>query len=128
MNRILYRKINLLIHLAHIDGKFHHSEKDLLISILKESGLEGSYLEQHKSEAVNFEDLQNIPGKEELLFWVMKLIHADGQLHFAELAFAKAIAQQLGFRAELIDYYKNRPIESLADFENGVKSFQTQHP
>jgi uncharacterized tellurite resistance protein B-like protein len=124
LDRLLHRKINLLLHLAHIDGKFHDTEKDLLRSLLREKGLEENYLEEHKSVAIRFENLNEIPEKSELLFWVLKLIHADGQLHATEVTFAKAIASQLGFKNEMIDHYKDHPIPSLIEFEKEIQRYQ----
>jgi uncharacterized tellurite resistance protein B-like protein len=125
MDKMLHRKINLLLHLAQVDGKFDATEKDLLKTVLEENGLQGDYLEEHKPAAVNLHSLAEIPGKAELLFWILKLIHADGQLHAAELAYARVVAKQLGFREEVIEYYKTQPIKSLVDFEKQVKLFTT---
>lgn len=124
MDKLLYRKINLLVHLAHVDGKFDAAEKDFLHSILEEKGLHAAYLEQHVAQGVNLKDLSEIPGKTELLYWVLKLIHADGQLHQAELSYAKVVARQLGFKEVVIDRYKTKPVKTLVDFEKDVKTFE----
>lgn len=126
MDKLTFRKINLLIHLAHVDGKFHESEKELLKTILKEKGLEESYLEEHRSLSVNFEDLDGWPDKSELLFWTLKMIHADGQLHQTELEYAENIASALGFKSSVIQHYHNRLPRSLAEFEKEIRAFQIQ--
>jgi uncharacterized tellurite resistance protein B-like protein len=128
MDKLLFKKVNLLVHLANVDGKFHQSERDFLKSILVENGLGEKYLEEHTSVAVNFENFSNLPGKSELLFWSLKLIHADGVLHADELAFAKTIAMQLGFEAKVIDHFQGRPLSTLAEFEKEVEAFQTSLP
>src|SRR5688500_7330498 len=121
MDKLLSKKINLLIHLAHIDGKFDSSEKLLLRSILEENGFEEEYLEVHKQHNVDLGDLIRMPGKEELLYWTLKLIHADGHLHLAELAYARVVAKHLGFNEEFIDHFTTLPA-TFAEFENKVRN------
>jgi uncharacterized tellurite resistance protein B-like protein len=125
MDKMLHRKINLLIHLAHVDGKFDATEKDLLRTMLEENGLQSAYLEEHKSMAINLQSIAEISGKAELLYWILKLIHADGLLHPAELAYSRVVAKQLGFKEEVIEHYKTHPIKTLIDFEQEVKTFET---
>jgi uncharacterized tellurite resistance protein B-like protein len=123
MNKLLARKINLLLHLAKVDGHFDLAEKMLLLSILKEGGLEESYLDQHSQENVDLIGLRDVGNKEELLFWVLKLIHADGLLHPSELAYAKIVARQLNFREDVIIFFQERSIPSLLEFEKIAKGF-----
>ncbi len=124
MDKLLHRKINLLIHLAHVDGKFDETEKELLRAILIENGFHSDYLEEHNSMAVNLKAVSEIPGRVELLYWVLKLIHADGQLHPAELAYSRLVAKQLGFKEDVIDHYRTNPIKALINFEKEVKTFE----
>jgi len=49
MNILERKKINLLVHLAKIDGKFEKSEKALLKSFLHEKGITGINLEGEES-------------------------------------------------------------------------------
>jgi uncharacterized tellurite resistance protein B-like protein len=126
MDKILHRKINLLIHLAHVDGKFDEAEKELLGGILIENGLHSAYLEEHNAMGVDLKAIAEVPGKIELLYWVLKLIHADGQIHPAELSYAKVIARQLDFKEDVIDHYRTNPIKSLVDFEKEVKTFEVR--
>jgi uncharacterized tellurite resistance protein B-like protein len=127
IDKLLHRKINLLIHLAHVDGKFDESEKELLRGILIENGLHAVYLEDHRAMGVDLKAIAEIPGKTELLYWVLKLIHADGQLHPAELEYSRVVARQLGFREEVIEQYSTNPIKTLVDFERDVKNFEIPH-
>ena len=123
MNKLLTKKINLLLHLAKVDGHFAEAEKTLLLSVLKESGLEESYLDQHKQENIDLSGLKDIDNKADLLFWVLKLIHADGHLHPSEIAYAKIVARQLQFKEEVITFFEERPIPALPEFEQVVKGF-----
>jgi uncharacterized tellurite resistance protein B-like protein len=124
MDRMLHRKINLLVHLAHADGKFEPSEKEMLRAMLKQSGLPEAYLEEHRALAVDLEQLKAISNKSELLYWIMLLIKADGQLHVEELTYAKTIARQLGYKGEVIDQISTNSVKSLADFEQMTKAFK----
>jgi uncharacterized tellurite resistance protein B-like protein len=124
MDRLLFRKINLLVHLAHVDGKFHDSEKELLRVLLAEKGLSDKFLEEHNAVPIDFEKMEEVSDKVELLFWVLKLIHADDHLHADELAFAKVIASQLGFKSQVIDHYHTAPTGSLRDFDQEVQAYK----
>lgn len=124
MNKILHRKINLLIHLAHVDGKFSESEKELLRGLLIENGLHSAYLEEHSAMTVDLKAISEIPGRTELLYWVLKLIHADGQLHPAELAYSRIVAKQLGFKEAVVEHFRTNPIKTLAVFEREVETFE----
>ena len=126
MDKLLHRKINLLVHLAYVDGRFDETEKELLRAILVEKGLDSAYLEEHSAKAVDLKTISEINGKTELLYWVLKLIHADGQLHPAELAYSKVVARQLGFKEDIIEYFKTNQIKTLVDFEKDVKTFEAR--
>ena len=124
MNRMLSKKINLLLYLAKVDDHFAESEKSLLLTILRENGLEDSYLHEHQQEIVDLEEIKDLPGKSELLFWALKLIHADHHLHPAEIFYCKVIAHQLGFKPEVIGFFSANPLTSLEEFEQQVKPYQ----
>ncbi len=116
MNRLLTKKINLLLHLAKVDGCFDGSERVLLTSFLKENSLEETYLEQHTHEAVDLLGLVKIVDKSELLFWVLKMIYADGKLHPAEIAYSEVIAKQLGFNNAIITHFPKDEFPNLKEF------------
>ena len=94
MDKISFRKINRLFYFARIDGAFNSAEVDLLKSMLKGKGLQKSYLNEHKQEVVYLDQLAEVLYKVELLYWILKLIHADDLLHKAELAYSRIIARQ----------------------------------
>jgi hypothetical protein len=121
---MLTKKINLLLYLAKVDDHFAESEKSLLQTILRENGLELSYLQEHRQEIVDLEEIKNLPGKSELLFWALKLIHADHRLHPAEIFYCKVIAYQLGFKPEVIGFFSANPLQSLEEFEQGTQPYQ----
>lgn len=124
MDKMLNKKINLLLHLAKVDGKFAQAEKKFLESILIERGLEASFLGEYKEKAVSLRDFKNISDKTELLFWVLKLIHADNRLHLSEIEYSRIIANELSFREEVVDYFILYGITSLEEFEKDIKNFR----
>lgn len=115
MDTLLHKRLNLLIHLAKVDGKFDQSERKLLVGLLHEHGLEESYLEKHGGP-----DLANaaeLPDKKELFFWALKLIQADGIIHADERAYCKTIAIKLGYAPQLVD-------DLAEDFAMSYQSFE----
>ena len=126
MNKVLSRKINLLLHLANIDGKFHTSEKELLISILKEKGLDESFLEEHKQQTPDLETLHELPDKTELFYWILKMIAADGEIHSDEIKEAKNLAVKLGFSTEAVDYFSLSLIPELSKFRTEILRFNKE--
>ena len=121
---MLTKKINLLLHLAHIDGHYDESEKSFLQAILREKGMDESYIREHMVEVVDLEGIKDLTCKPELLYWALKLIHADGRLHSAEIAFSKIIAHQLGFKPEVIEFFSSYSLISFDEFERDLKQYQ----
>ncbi len=127
MDRLLFKKINLLIHLAHIDGQFVEAEKNLLVELLQRAHLDEEYMKVHRLTGIELNEIQSYPDKSELLYWVVKMIHADGVLHDSEVKYAKLLARELGFRDEVIDHFTTHPLESLEHFETDVHEFQRRN-
>lgn len=124
MNRLLVKKINLLLHLAKVDGRFDHSEKQLLVTVLRESGLDGSFLASHQEGPVELDTLSEIPDKAELFYWVLKMIKADNFLHADELAFAKTVALKLNLKPEAVDHYARNEVPDLVEFGKAVQQYR----
>jgi uncharacterized tellurite resistance protein B-like protein len=124
MDNLLRKKINLLIHLAHVDGTFADSEKTLLKSVLEENGLGEQYIETHERSNIELDDLIKIKGKNELLYWCLKLIHADGELHPTELAYSKIVANKLGFQSEVVDHFAGILPSTLKEFQKQLNVFR----
>jgi uncharacterized tellurite resistance protein B-like protein len=122
MEKTLVKKINLLMHLAKIDGKYVHAERELLLSILRHRGLDEAYLDQHKTETVDLETVGSLPGRTELFYWILKMIKADNFIHPDEVAYAKTLALKLNFKPTAVDYYADRPLPDLAEFEKEISS------
>lgn len=124
MDNLLRKKINLLIHLAHVDGIFAATEKALLKSILEENGLGEQYLLTHERSNIELDDLIKVNGKTELLYWCLKLIHADGELHPTELAYSRIVAIKLGFQLEVVDHFAGNLPSTFKEFKKQLSLFR----
>jgi tellurite resistance protein len=122
MNQILKKKINLLVHLANADGHFDVSEKAFLKDLLVEQGVDHKKLESFQLDSMD--DVHTIVDKEQVLYWAIQLIKADGEIHDDELAFCKAVALKLKFVPGVIDEYAHKPLPEFAVFKKEVDPFR----
>lgn len=122
MDQLLHKQLNLLAHLAKIDGKFHQSERTLLQSLLEERGLIDRFIEERP--AFNLSELGEVHNKKELLYWSLKMIQADGVIHPDERAYCKMLALKFGFQSESIDAFAEHFAMSYLDFANAVEKFR----
>lgn len=111
MDKQTERKLNLLVHLANIDGIFHKSEKALIKEFLSEKGINPIDFEFIRAENEKLQDLHLIDDKNEIMFLALKLIQADKIIDRREVAFYKKLADKLGFKPELIDFFANITLE-----------------
>ena len=108
MNKYTKRKLNLLIYLANVDGKFHKAEKALLQEFVKEKGFDIGDFRLLETYDEKNHDLPLVDDKKEMLFLAIKLIQADNVIDKKELAFCKDIAAKLGYNADVIDEYAHQ--------------------
>lgn len=107
MDETIKRKLNILIYLAKIDGKFHKSEKALLEDFVCEYNLD---IKDFKSLLKNPEEMQadKIIDKAEMMYLSFKVINADKYLDEREIEFCKELAQKIGVKPEFVDHFANR--------------------
>lgn len=115
METIIKRQLNLLAHLAKIDGKFEKSEHDLLKKIANQNGLTSDNVDFN--EPVKFSDFSHLENKLEVLYWALQMMHADGIVHHKEVLFCKNLAVKLNLKESLVEYHTNRPMPSLEEFK-----------
>ena len=124
MDKLLAKKINLLVHLAQVDGKFHDSEQKLLHTILKEKGFEGKAPLESQADMSVAEQIKEVPEKTELLYWAIRMMKADDVIHPEELAYCKTLAAKLKFTAEVVDHFASHDNTlTLAEFEKASARF-----
>ena len=124
MNKLLEKRINLLLHVANIDGKYDESEKRVLLDLLAENGLAPEFVNRAAQSRLDLSDVHELPKKEELLFWIMTMIKADGHLHQDEIAFAKVIAIKLGFQPSAVDHFAKASTTDRTQFISDLRSFR----
>lgn len=120
MNEIDKRKLNLLVHLAKVDGKYDKSEHKLLKQFLREKRLTNSMLTSANTP-LSGDYLGEVDSKIELLFWAIKLIQADQVIHDKEIAFGKDLAAKLNFKEDIITHYAYKPVNDYKAFQSEVK-------
>lgn len=106
MDDVIKRKLNILIYLAKIDGKFHKSEKTLLMDFVKKLKMNP---DEFKSLVENPEQLEpeKVQEKTQLMYLALKLIKADNDLDYREVDFCKNLAKTFDFKAEMVDHFSN---------------------
>jgi hypothetical protein len=120
MKTLDQKKLNLLVHLAHIDGKFEATERDLLQQFITEHRLEPIPTPE---SPLRFSDFSKAPGKIELLYWALRVVQADGIIHPKELLFCKNLATKLLLKQEVIENFAHQPLPDLATFKQMVAPF-----
>ncbi len=122
MNTLDRKKLNILVHLAKIDGKFDSSEQKLLQVFLKEKGLNKNTIEEEEVP-MHLDEWKNADQRIELLYWALKLVQADQIIHKKEILFCKNLAQKFSFSDELIDHYVYKQLPNFQVFEKEVTKF-----
>ncbi|MDN5212702.1 hypothetical protein QQ020_11620 [Fulvivirgaceae bacterium BMA12] len=105
------RKLNLLVHLARIDGKFHRAEKALLREFVNKEGLDVDDFHLLEMADEEIGDFHLIDDKKEMLFLALKLIQADDVIDKKEFTFCKEIAAKLGYNSLVIDQHAYRELD-----------------
>lgn len=122
MDALLRKKVNLLVHLAKIDGKLDQSEQDMLVQILKEHQIEE--FDWNAKTTVDLNDFKNAPSKAEVLYLALRMVRADGIIHPDEVAYCKALSIKLDFDPVIIDRYTDHELPALLVFKQEIRQFQ----
>jgi len=123
MNEIGRRKLNLLLHLARVDGKFVNSERRLLQQFIEEMGLADSSLDDDKGP-IDFNVLTDgTEAKIELLYWALKLVQVDQVIDENEISFCNKLARKLTFKEEIVSHFVHDPLPEYKSFVKEVRSF-----
>lgn len=125
MDDVTKKKLNLLTHLAKIDGDFHKSEQRLINEIIEQRGFkkEDFHLLDDNVDAMAMahEDLHE---KEELLFLALKLIQADSIIDDAEVEFCQELASKLGYKPDVIDHFAHKSLPSREEFDKELDNWK----
>ena len=120
MDALLRKKINLLVHLAHIDGKLDQSEQELLEKLLVDHHHK---IDLTKAEAIDLNDFRTVSSKADILYWALRLIKVDGAIHPDEAAYCKALAVKLNYNAEVVDHFIQQDMGEPGDFKSKISRY-----
>lgn len=123
MNTVVKKKLNLLTHLARVDGKFHKSEREIINVIASEAGLDVDDIDAGALSNESFE-LGNEKDKSDIIYLALKLVQADGIVAEEELKFCREIALKLKYKPALIDHYVHRELPEPALFEEQIRNWK----
>ena len=121
MNTLAKKKLNLLLHLAKVDGKYDKSEKALLHLFAKKEGV----MNVESKEPIKFNEFGNTESKIELLYWALQLVQIDKVIHEKEIQFCKDVALKLGFKEDIVKYFVYGRLPEFNFFEKEVKKSWT---
>lgn len=111
MNIYTERKLNLLVYLAKVDGKFHKAEKALIKEFVNEKGFDLKDFKLLGSSNDTDLNLPSMDDKKEVLFLAIKLIQADSVINKNELDFCREMAIKLGYKAGVVDEFAHCELE-----------------
>ncbi len=112
-------KISILVHLSKIDNFLAEDEHRLILFIADGLGMSKKETERLIESPKPIPSLKNIPHDDKFiyLFNIIRMMKADGKIHYKEIKFCEKIAMNLGYKpgviAELSVYiYKDPTINS----------------
>ena len=105
MNIILKMQLNVLIHLAQVDGTLAPAERSMLEQIAANNGIRRHELEnliQYPKPIESMGALSN-DVKFDYLFSIVQLMNVDEEIDDRELHFCQNMAVRLGYYKEVIE-------------------------
>ena len=101
---MIREQINVLINLAASDNFVAEKEARLIYMIGQANGLSREEIDEMLKEPQPIGDLSHLTPdqKFEHLYYIVQLMKIDGQVFKAEIEFCKDIAEQLGYKRDVI--------------------------
>ena len=105
MDLILKKKINMLIHLAGVDGHFDESERAFIYNICLRHGVDLDLIGYLIAEPEPIEDIDNLPHETavDYLTESILLMMVDGKVLPTEVKFCIDIGERIGFKREAVE-------------------------
>ena len=120
MNEHTKKTVNLMVHLARIDGEFHRSERLLIKELIEKEKLGSDGLLLLETEGQSIDDIDTIDDKGEILYLCLKLIQADDKISDTELAYCKDLAVKLGYKEGVIEHFVYDPLPDRNTFDKDL--------
>ena len=105
MDVVLKMQLNVLIHLAMVDGQITKEEQETLESIAAKHGVSTTQLEEMIQYPKPIESLGALSNdvKFEYLYSIVHLMNIDDDVDQREIHFCQNMAVRLGYYKEVID-------------------------
>lgn len=105
MDVVLKMQLNVLIHLALVDGQITKEEKKLLESIAGKRGITSSQLKEMIQYPKPIESLGALSNdlKFEYLYSIVQLMNIDDEIDQREIHFCQNMALRLGYYKEVVE-------------------------
>ena len=127
MEGLVKKKLNMLAHLAKIDGHFADAEREVLYEIAREYGKKDEEIIEivNKPEPDNDFSALSEYHKLEFIFIAIRIMKADGVIHDNEVDYCKGLAKKMGFDPKVIDDFAHSENIHFDDFlVQGKKYFK----
>ena len=104
MNFVMKHKINILVNIAASDSIITESEEKIIRLLAHASGISNAEVENALQHPQPVGDLQGYTNEEkfEVLYMMIQLMKADGQVYKSEIKFCENIAGRLGYRTAVV--------------------------
>lgn len=105
MNIVIKMQLNILIHLAMVDGTIAPEERNMLQQIASNNGVSNQELEDLIKFPKPIESLGALSNdvKFEYLYSIVQLMNVDQEIDDRELHFCQNMALRLGYYTEVIE-------------------------
>jgi len=117
------RKMNVLVHLAKVDGDFHKSERRLIGEIAIEKGFNVDDFNLLRESDNPLDQLDAIDDRAEMLYLSLRLIQADDVIKEEEISFCKKLATKLNYNSEVIDHFAHQPLPIRKEFDKQLSTW-----
>ncbi len=96
--------LNILIHLAKVDGVVVQEEIDLINKIGKANGLSEDEISACFDEPNAIESMVHLPDdvKFDFIYSIVQLMKIDGRIYKEELSFCAKMASKLGYDSDVL--------------------------
>lgn len=105
MGIVLKMQLNILIHLARVDGVISEEEKSMLNKIANQNGISSAQLEEMIEHPKPIESLGALSSdvKFDYLYSIVQLMNIDEEIDQREIHFCQNMALRLGYHTGVID-------------------------
>lgn len=116
MNALAKKKLNLLAHIARIDGDFHRLEREMMTALATSLGVDNVAAQSLIDHTGEVPDLSGYQDTKEVLYLSLMMVQADRMITDEELNFCRHLATKLGFPKYTVDRFAHIPLPPMPEF------------